>query len=165
MNLFWILLPPDRNYIPSFSYNKERKWCESASCRLPSEFISILQTRSPVPPPSKCQEKTANSVLRALLRSHDVQLTPPLNIKKNGICSLLLSLETSLVVINCMSGLNPNCSTLFAHVDVLLRLGGGYICVFGACSNANLLWPLTSDSGCFNAGQKIKAAGGYLMAA
>lgn len=52
MNLFWILLPPDRNYIPSFCYNKERKWCESTSCRLPSEFISTLQTRSPGPPPA-----------------------------------------------------------------------------------------------------------------
>lgn len=50
MNLFWILSPPDRNYIPSFCYNKERNWCESTSCRLPSEFISFLQTRLPTPP-------------------------------------------------------------------------------------------------------------------
>lgn len=62
MNLFWILPPLDRNHIPSLEnsrWNKERKWCESTSYRLPSEFISILQTRhlpnSQTLDPTDCQ--------------------------------------------------------------------------------------------------------------
>lgn len=126
MNLFWILSPPDRNYIPSFCYNKERNWCESASCRLPSEFISILQTRLPTPPicaphphPTPANAKKSQQIQRPQAL-HDVQLTPPFNKTKHTFCTLwlllVLSLETSLVVIICVwpgpGVLRPLCAFL-----------------------------------------------------
>lgn len=51
MNLFWNPSPPNRNYIPSLQNsgsNKGRKWCENTSHQLPSEFILVLQTCSPL---------------------------------------------------------------------------------------------------------------------
>lgn len=124
----------------------------SQSCRPVHPRLPFVPP--PTPHPSECQEKPANLGLRALLCSLDVQLTPPLNIKKNGICSLFVSLETSLLVINCMSGLNPNFSTLSAHkcnCDAPVRWWIHLCawCLFQCKPAVTLdLWLI----GCFNAG-------------
>lgn len=143
MNLFWIPSPLDRNYIPNLEnsgWDKDRKWCENASYQLPSEFISILQARSPPSNPNR-QDPIWKYVQifssSSLLCRHTRCVNPNVQSCSHlwSSWSVILSIRRDLA-----GGLSPQPPDI--NVDALKVKSAGCIC--NICQGwfyANLLWP------------------------